>query len=452
MDGNQEILQTVQKVLSTDFTTPGGLLSPKQQARFFEYLRVPENAMLSRARMHVMTQKQEDIDKMFLGGPITKGWTENGTVGYDQAPVFGGTVRLNTTKTVSSWMLTAETLRDNIEKDKLQAHLASMMFQKIADDLELLGCQGDDSIAGSTDPLDLLLKLNDGWDVLSDDAPYVDAGGAEISKDHFNSAWKQMPDHFKSMRDMAWFANPTLVADYREKLQDRQTAVGDDALRGAKLAPIGIPVVEVFHLPRHKTVSIAAATPGVYKATVQGPYYISATKKMLALNVNAVGAIQIDLSTGLKNGVTKGPLTAWQVAKVINDALVADGGYGATYAKVASDDGFGRLVLTGKGTGTASIIDVDDATGTNDANSLFGWAANPSAQAGAAAGSGTQPNGTFVWLSSPRNFIYAVLGKTRVSSFYQQTSDRLEVVCFNEVDYQIEETDALVKVRNLYLD
>jgi hypothetical protein len=434
-DQNVNILEAVQKAIqASGLTNPGGLLNPKQQEEFFRYLRSTDRPLLSKVRFHQMKQRQEDIDKIYLGAPITKGHTEASLVPYDQKTLFGGTVRLNTTKYMSSWYVTHEVLRDNIELEKLQVTVMEMMSSRAAEDFELAAVRGDES---STDPL---YSVNDGWAKLTESAQVYSAGGAEISREHFNIAFRRLPDMYKGRPGLSWLMNPNLMAEWRERLQDRIGPVGDDALRGASINPLGIPVIEAYAIPRDLDVVVQTATPAELRGTKFGPFNVSSSAKNLKLDVDNAGAVTVDLSTSPDlNGLGKGPLETREVARMINVAVGK---------AVAFDDGEGRLLLRSTTTGSSSELDIQ-APASASAWDLLGVSLGV---VNGGATSGTRRSGTFFWLTYPQNFIYGVLGQTRVSSVYWQDNDYIKVVMFNEVDFQVENKDAVVKVKDIFLN
>jgi hypothetical protein len=115
---------------------------------------------------------------------------------------------------------------------------------------------------------------------------------------------------------------------------------------------------------------------------------------------------------------------------------------------VAFDDGEGRLLLRSTTTGSSSELDIQ-APASASAWDLLGVSLGV---VNGGATSGTRRSGTFFWLTYPQNFIYGVLGQTRVSSVYWQDNDYIKVVMFNEVDFQVENKDAVVKVKDIFLN
>lgn len=447
MDTNRLLGAVERAVTSADFTEPGGYLVPQQQQLFFQYIRDPGNPLLNSARLRQMVQKREDIDKMHLGRPVTRAATESGSVAFHAEPQFGRTVRLSAEKLQASWERTRDIDIQQIEGPGLAATVMDALSKQFARDLENLAINGDSSIS-ATDEVALLRKSNDGWLKLADEGAVISAAGAGPNYDLFEEAYLRLPSMHASDPGMKWLWNPAARIRLARSLQGRPDAVGAEALQGRVNGPMGIPFMDCGYFPRQLSVSsLAAATPAQLRSPVSGPFYVTSTAKNLKLTV-AGTTVTVDLSTALKNSVAKGPVTANEAAKVINAALVASA-LGATYANAAKDDGDGYLLITGVATGAATHIIVNSGGApANDASGIFGFTGTEDVTGGDAA-SGVKKNGSVILLTNPMNLIYGVVGRARVSTFYQQITDTDQVVMYTWADFAIEETDALVKIKDV---
>lgn len=454
MHNNDTLGAIQQAITSGDFTLPGGELAPAQQEAFFQYLRDVSRPLLSIVRFRQMKQKTEDIEKMHLGEPITEAAAEDTAAPYDAEPQFGQAVRLDAVKLRSSWEITTDVNWQQIEKSKIQATIMDAMSRRAAADMELLAVQGDTTIS-ATDRYSNLLKANDGWGKLTDEAHIVDAKGSEPVYDLFSDAWLRLPDHFKGDPDLRWVWNPAVRVKLAKSLMGRQDIAGTNALQLKVDGPLGIPFVEASAVPRNKTITgLGSATSAELRSATTGPFYITSTAKNLKIGLDNIAPVTIDLSTLLKNNVTKGPVHTREIAKKINDTLVADPNYGAKYANVARDDGDGFLLLVSplKGATTPDTSEIEINGGgapANSASTLIFNNAGTITVTGDNAGSGKSKTGTFIWLVNPMNFIYGVLDRTRVHSFFAQANDKTQIVMYNWTDYQVEELDAVVKIVNV---
>lgn len=446
---NEALGAISQAVASTDFTQPGGQLQPKQQELFFQYLRNERNPLLSQVRFHGLTQITEDIDKMHIGEPITELAPEDNAAGFGAKPQFGQPVRMTAIKMRSSWEMTEEASWATIEKKKLQATIMDKMAVRSAVDFEILGVQGDTSISGTT-PYELLKKANDGWDKLTDEAHLVDAAGAGPNYDLFADAWLRMPSHLQVDPGLKWIWNPACRVKLAQTLQSRNDIAGTNALQMVVDGPLGIKYIEASAIPRSKTVSsLAAASPAVVRSLRSGPFYLEqgvSDKIQIDVDNEGSGTGEILTFTGWKNGLTKGPVHTRELAKFINDALVAAYASSA-YANFARDDGDGFLVLQSPTTGATSEIDIQAEA--NDMYTAVGLTV--AVTNGAAALSGTSAFGSFIWLLNPENLMYAVLDRTRVFSRFLEERDKTRVIMYNWADFAVEELDAVVKIQNVVL-
>lgn len=441
---SNEMLGAVQRaVLSTDFTNPGGQLSPKQLDAFYLYLRDQKNPFLSQARQIRMPQKMMDIDKLHLGRPITRAASENTAVTFPSAPQAGRTVRLTAEKLQASWKTSRDLIPMNIEMAQLQATIMDLMMRQHGIDLETLAVQGDTDNNGS-DELSLLIDANDGWAKLTEESHIVDAAGSGPHYDLFRDAYLAMPSHLVQDPGLKWIWNPAARIRIASDLQNRQDQTGGNALLGNIAGPFGIGFMEAGAIPRNLTISsLAAASAPVARAAVPGPYYITATTKNIRFNIDGGGLTNVDCSTALKHSVTKGALLAVDLAKVINAALQT--AYGTTF-QYAKDDGDGFLVITSPTAGAGGTVVVTDGAADGALAALTLTAATTT---GGAAASGVSKSGSFIWLANPQNFLYGVWDNVRVSSFYDQKYDVDEVVLYTYADFQVEEIDSVVKIKNV---
>jgi hypothetical protein len=120
-------------------------------------------------------------------------------------------VSLKTEKLRLDWELSTESLEDNLEGEALEDHIAKLMSGQAANDLEDLAINGDTDL---TD--DALLSTFNGWRKrLEAGGNVVDAEGAVVDRGVFNKALRAMPRKFmQRRRNLKWFLNSTLIADY----------------------------------------------------------------------------------------------------------------------------------------------------------------------------------------------------------------------------------------------
>jgi hypothetical protein len=430
MVDNSEVIEKANEALTTS-GLGAGELNRKQQTKFTSMVR-DRSVLLKAVRFEPVDVPKTEIDKLHIGEPVTELASEDTAQTAMVKPKFTA-IPITTKKLRSEWALTHETLSRNLEKQKLADTVMNNMTMAIANDMERLAISGDTAIYGSsTTRLGKLLKSLDGWDVQTEECPFVDVGGASISKKIFALAKRRFPKQFWSPR-LRWILSSDIADDYRDLIGDRATRLGDDAIQGENLKPLGIPMLEVPLFPVDKSLTVSGATPGWAYGVEFGPFVVSTgVNDKLKIDVDNAGAITVTL--------TAGTWEAHEIAYQINST--------ADMPDIARADNEGRLVLESPTTGSSSEIDIQSVG--NNAYATLGLSVG--VNAGSDAGiNDTVNEGSFILLTDPRNLIVAPLQKTRVYSQYNQRNDRIEYDIYNEIDVAIENKAACVKIKNVRL-
>lgn len=188
----------------------GGYLDGAQSARFIDYLW-DATVLGGQVRKIRMNADSVELDRMAVGERLLRMATEAVNDGVGVAVAFTK-VSLSTEKFRLDWELSSEALEDGLEGEALEDHIARLMANQIAQDLEDLAINGD-SLGKSTDPL---LAGFDGWRKrLYGGGQVVDAAGANLDKGLFNRAVRAMPRQFMSGRgSLKWFTVSGLLQDY----------------------------------------------------------------------------------------------------------------------------------------------------------------------------------------------------------------------------------------------
>lgn len=198
----------------------GGILNAKQANRFLDYV-FDQSVLMKTARVVRMSEPTVDIDKVDLGNRIMRKASEGVDDGVNADPTFSK-ISMTTVKLRLDWELTTEGLEDNIEGNSLEDHVASLMARATANDLEDLYIHGD---TASTDPL---LKSLDGWRKRARaDAAVYDAAGANLTRQVFDAALRQMPNKYLQRRSsLVWTTSSSLLQDYAWSLSLDVAATG----------------------------------------------------------------------------------------------------------------------------------------------------------------------------------------------------------------------------------
>lgn len=430
MPNNSEVIQKANEALTTAGLGTGEL-NRKQQNKFTSMVR-DRSVLLKNVRFDPVDVPKTEMDKMYIGGPVSESADEDTEQTAGRKPKFTS-IPITTKKLRTEWSITHETLSRNLERAKLADTVLESMTLAIANDMERLAISGDTATyATSNTALGRLLKRLDGWDVQTEQCPYVDVGGDSINKRIFALAKRRFPKQFWSS-GLRWIISSDLADDYRDLIADRATRLGDDAIQGVNLRPQGLPMLEVPLMPTDKTITVSGATPGWVYGTKFGPFTISTgANDKLKIDVDNAGAVTVTLSAGTYE--------AHEIAYQINST--------ASMPDVARTDNEGRLVLESLITGSISEIDIQSVS--NDAYATLGLSVG--VNAGSDAGTNDTVNeGSFIFLTNPKNLVVAPLNGTRMFKEYNSKRDRLEYDVYNELDVTIQNKAACVKIKNIRL-
>lgn len=267
--------ELLEKVITTssigaDSTNGGGLLSPQQSGRFIDYMW-DATVLGPQVRTVAMRANELELDRLAIGERLVRLATEAVDDGVNPAVAFTK-VSLGTVKLRLDWELSSEALEDGLEGDALEDHIARLMAQQAANDLEDLAINGD--VIGHQG--DALLKSFDGWRKrLFYGGSVIDAGSitlpdgtgaGELHRGTFNAALRAMPRKYMGRRgSLKFFTATGLLQDYmfREQLLDQggfpertgNTQGGDNnpgpAAGWSPTSPYGVRATEVPLFPEY---------------------------------------------------------------------------------------------------------------------------------------------------------------------------------------------------------
>ncbi len=264
--------ELLEKVIST--TTLGangadGLLRPDQADRFIDYMW-DATVLGNQVDTRRIRGDEAEIDVIAVGERLMRIATEAVADHINPSVVFSK-VSLKTQKLRLDWELSTESLEDGIEGEALEDHVARLMSNAAANDLE------DLAINGNVDEVDSLLQSFDGWRKrLHAGGHVIDAAGGNLEKGILNRALRTMPRRYMANRgNLKWFTAAGLIQDYlfdalliegyggdrfQRSPQDAAAAAGrtNVAEGGAgwtPAAPFGISLQEVNLFPEYETAS-----------------------------------------------------------------------------------------------------------------------------------------------------------------------------------------------------
>jgi hypothetical protein len=392
-----------------------------------------------------------DIDKLWVGEPVTESVDEAQDTGNLSRAKFQRIV-LRAQKLRSAWNITTEVLQGNIEQNEFEQTIMNTMVERIATDLEDLAISGDVTTVGTT-PRDRLLRRLNGWNVQTESAHLLDVKGSSIQKGMFSEMKRRMPKQYKNDPGLRWLVGDAIATDWADVVSDRGTILGDAALQGAEMAPLGTPMIRVPLIPDDAPITILAATSGQWLGAEYGPFSITSSNDTIKLQVDAAPG------PGVTIVLTHGVLNTSEVARQINVALKA--AIPTLLADVARDDREGRLLLISPTFGAASSVTIMSVAGASQAYTTLGllgpndpfitpFPAAPVTHAGQNAGTpNTVYEGSYIWLVNPKNFVWGILDGTRIFTEFNKNTDQIETIVYNQVDAQVENVDAIVKCKNI---
>ena len=258
----------IQKAVDMAAIAAGGEMNPDQADKFID-LTVDESVLLKMIRVERVDNPKGELDLLNIGEPVTENAAENpervntynSTGGSDGAsyifqPTFSY-VPYSVVKTRSAFNLTKEAEQANIERSALRDRVMTSFAKRMSTDLELLGIQGDASLAGTT-RMNRLLNSYNGWDIQTNSGHIVDAGGSNISRVLFSTMIKTMPRKYLKMFDqMRFLVGATAWQNYAEELSERNTNLGDAILNGSILPrAFGIPIVRIPLIPEDQEFTV----------------------------------------------------------------------------------------------------------------------------------------------------------------------------------------------------
>jgi hypothetical protein len=443
--------EMIEKTIQSSDLLSGGLLNPLQQTQFITLVK-KFSVLLPISRFIRMPRPLMDVDKLWIGEPVTESVDEATDTGNLSRAKYQRIV-LRAQKVRSAWNITTEVLQGNIEQNEFEQTIMNTMVERIATDMEDLAINGDVTTVGNT-PRDRLLRRLNGWNVQSEGAHIVDVKGASIQKGIFSEAKRRMPKQYKNDPGLRWLVGDAIATDWADVVSDRGTILGDAALQGAEMAPLGTPMIRIPLIPDDAPITILQATRAEFLGAEYGPFVITSVNDTIKLQVDGLPG------AGITIVLTHGTLNAVEVARQINAALKA--AIPTLVVDVVRDDREGRLLFESPTVGAASTITLMPTPTVAQAYTTLGLLAAPPVPAppnwpvvnvthtGAAAGTAnTVYEGSFIWLVNPKNFIWGVLDGTRIFTEFNKNTDQIETIVYNQVDGQAENVDAIVKVKNL---
>lgn len=237
---NQEVINKAEVTLGTLKT--GGLMNPTQASTF---IRMVQNAptLLQDARVIPMDSDAQKIEKIGFGQRILRPGVEGKAVpASDRVAPTTSTVELNAKEVIAEVNITYDTLENNIEGDALQNTIMQMLAERAAVDIEELILNGD------TKSEDTYLAQLDGIRKQAT-SHIVDVAGEPLTRQVFKQGYKAVPPKYLRVpQEFRFYSSPGQEVEWKDKVADRQTNLGDAAVQGGLSSAFGVPVKGIANM------------------------------------------------------------------------------------------------------------------------------------------------------------------------------------------------------------
>ncbi|CAF1787062.1 phage major capsid protein [Bacillus subtilis] len=251
---NQEAIRKAEMTLSS--LKSGGLMNPTQASAFIRMVQ-DTPTILKDSRVIQMDHDTQKIEKIGFGQRILRAAQEGKALADDQKAVpTTSTVDLSTKEVIAEIDITYDTLENNIEGEGLQDTIMQILAERAAVDIEELIVNGDTS---SSDPF--LAQING---IRKQAASHiVDAAGEELSRQIFKRGYKAVPPKYLRIpQEFRFYTSPGIEVEWKDRVADRQTSLGDAAVQGGLSSAFGVPVKGIANMQPY-TIGEADATTDV---------------------------------------------------------------------------------------------------------------------------------------------------------------------------------------------
>lgn len=212
---------------------------------------IDESVLFGEIRTYQMNRPMVEIPRMTLGSKILQAHKAGGhpesREGDDVKPTWT-TMELVASKLVLPWTVTEEFLEDNPEGEDVANTIATAMGIQVANDLEDLAINGDETLVG-----DRLYQANNGFLKLHalGNGPAI-VSNAPFSTDVLDAMVRAMPTKYaRNLQNLRFYMGPNLRHDFVASIAARQGALADQFLTGLLGDPTfgGIPLRVVTTMP-----------------------------------------------------------------------------------------------------------------------------------------------------------------------------------------------------------
>ncbi|MCY8667400.1 phage major capsid protein [Bacillus haynesii] len=242
---NQEIINKAEMTLAS--LKSGGMMNPTQASTFIRMVQ-DTSTILNDARVIPMDHDAQKFEKIGFGQRILRAAEEGKSLSSDERAVPStSTIGLNAKEVIAEVHITYDTLENNIEKDGLQNTIMQMLAERAAVDIEELIINGDsksdDSFLAQIDGIRKQAQSH-----------IVDAAGGELSRQIFKRGYKAVPPKYLRVpQEFRFYTSPGIEVEWKDKVADRQTNLGDAAVQGGLSSAFGVPIKGIANMQPYST-------------------------------------------------------------------------------------------------------------------------------------------------------------------------------------------------------
>lgn len=221
-----------------DLTTNGGRLNPEQADKFI--LDVAEQpTIIKQARTVRMNGPEMKINAIGIGQRmLRKGFERTAIPSNKRTSPTTRQVVLNSKLLKGEIVLPYEVLEDNIERGSLQQTILRLVAERCAFDLELLMVLGDTSfVSGDAEEQEYFRTLNGFLKKITSHEVDVAAFG-NVAAAYAAGLDALEPKYKRNIGQLKYYVPHNTESQYRLKVGNRQTALGDATLTGDTRAKV----------------------------------------------------------------------------------------------------------------------------------------------------------------------------------------------------------------------
>lgn len=244
---NEEYIQKADYEVST--LAPGGKLQDEQAEEFFELI-IDQSVLMPKCTVRTFSGPSFEQPKIGFESTVLRPATESTPLGVDdRAVATHDKVTITPQSYIASVRMSYETVEDAIGRGQFQQKVKQLLAERVNLDMEMLLIRGDTAL-GNTSQLNRLLRTQDG--IIKQIVTNSVATTGRFSKSALEAMARTMPARYWNPGKLAVLTSKNAGIDYAASVANRQTSMGDDALKsGATGLFSGVPILPIPLMPEN---------------------------------------------------------------------------------------------------------------------------------------------------------------------------------------------------------